>query len=169
MTRGEPEAVAKKLRAVFAKTATPLTPEREKPSAAEWRSIDAILGTHAEASGRVAEYEFPRKERLRVHAMPVESTGMLETASEVVFQQLGNGRVACGGELFVEPSEVDPVVRVLDEHGLSVTAVHNHMVDDLPRMYWIHWYATGDGPTLARGVAAALAHMNGAQKSRAEE
>ena len=35
-------------------------------------------------------------------------------------------------------------------------------------MYWIHWYGTGDGATLARGVAAALSHVNGAQKSEAE-
>ena len=39
------------------------------------------------------------------------------------------------------------------------------MVDDMPRMYWIHWYTTGDGPTLARGVAAALARMNSARKA----
>jgi hypothetical protein len=168
LAEGAPETVANKLRAVFAKTATPLTKSQEEPSTVDWSAIDAVLGKHAEAEGRVAEYVFPRKERLTVHGMGVESTGMLETASEVVLQQLGGGRMACGGELFVLPGEVDPVVRALDEHGLHVTAVHNHMVDETPRMYWIHWYGTGDGPTLARGVAAALAHMNSARKSASE-
>jgi len=168
MAQGAPGAVATKLRSVFATTATPLTPEKEEAPAADWSGIDAVLGPHAEAEDRVAEYVFPRKERLSVDGMLVKSTGMLETASEVVFQHLDGGRTACGGELFVLPSEVDPVVRALDEHGLHVTAVHNHMVSDLPRMYWIHWYGTGDGPTLARGVAAALARMNSAQKSESE-
>jgi hypothetical protein len=167
--QGTPEALATKLRAVFARTATPLGREQEEPPTGDWSAIDSILGPHAEAEGRVAEYVFPRKEHLRVHGVPVKSTGMLETASEVVFQQLGNGRVACGGELFVLPSEVDAVVRALDEHALHVTAVHNHMVDETPRMYWIHWYSVGDGLPLARGVAQALQRMNSEQKSAAEQ
>lgn len=167
MAEGAPETVATGLRAVFARSATPLEPPREEQISADWSAVDAVLGTHSEAEGRVAEYVFPREERLRVHGVAVESTGALETASEVVFQQLGGGRVASTGELFVLPSEVEPVVRALDEHGLHVTAIHNHMVDDAPRMYWIHWFATGDGPTLARGVAAALGHMNSARRAAA--
>jgi hypothetical protein len=166
---GPAEAVASKLKSVVAKTSTPLTHATEGSASVDWSAIDGILGKHAEAEDRVAEYVFPRRERLTVHGMAVRSTGMLETASEVVFQQLGADRMACGGELFVLPSEVAAVVRALDEHGLHVTAVHNHMVDDTPRMYWIHWYATGDATTLARGVRAALAHMNSAQQSTSED
>jgi hypothetical protein len=166
--QGPAEAIATKLRAVFAKSATPLSRPRPLLPSGDWASIDAILGKHAEAEGRVAEYVFPRRERLTVHGMSVKSTGLLETASEVVFEQLGGNRVAVTGEMFVLPTEVDPVVRSLDGHGLNVTAVHGHTVDETPRMYWVHWYATGDGPTLARGVAAALAQMNSAQKSESE-
>jgi hypothetical protein len=68
----------------------------------------------------------------------------------------------------VLPGEVDPVLRALEEHGLTVTALHNHMVDEMPRMYWIHWYATGDGPSLARGALAALSRMNSARRSLPE-
>lgn len=169
MAEGSPESVANRIRSIFARTATPLHPAEEKGGATpDWSAIDAVLGKHAEAEGSVAEYVFPRREQISEHGMRVESTGTLETASEVVFQQLGGGRVANTGELFVLPSEVEPVMRALDEHGLHVTAVHNHMVDESPRMYWIHWYTTGDGPTLARGVEAALAHMNSARKSSSE-
>lgn len=169
MARGPAQAVATKLRAAFAKSATPLSPSAEQPAVGNWSSIDAVLGKPAEADGHVAEYVFPRNESLTVGSTHVKSTGMLETASEVVFQQLGPNRVACGGELFVLPTEIDVVARALEEHGLHVTAIHNHMVDETPRMYWMHWYGTGDGPTLARGVAAALSHMNGARKSVSEE
>jgi hypothetical protein len=102
---------------------------------------------------------------LTVDGVAVKSSGLLETASEVVFQQLPGGRVACGGELFVLPTEIDAVVRALDEHGLHVTAIHNHMVHETPTMYWMHWYGTGDAVALARGVAAALMQTNGAHKS----
>jgi len=162
---GPTESVARSLRAVFAAGGTPMRAPEAERARANWSALDAILGPHEEAEGSVAEYVFPRRERLTVHGMPVQSTGVLETASEVVFQQLGGGRVANTGELFVLPSEVDPVVQALDAHGLAVTAVHNHMVDETPRMYWVHWYAAGDGPTLARGVTAALAHMNSARRS----
>jgi hypothetical protein len=169
MARGSADAVAVKLRAMFSKTATPFARSPETLAGIDWSAIDGILGKHAEAEGRRAEYVFPRREHITEHGVGVKSSGMLETASEVVFQQLGAGRMACGGELFVLPSEIDPVARTLDEHGLHVTAIHNHMVDETPRMYWMHWYGTGDGAMLARGVAAALAKMNGAQKSTHEE
>jgi len=169
MARGPAQVVATRLKAAFAKSATPMAAPTDHPAVGNWSSIDAVLGKHAEAEGQVAEYVFPRNESLTVGGTHVKSTGMLETASEVVFQQLTANQVACGGELFVLPSEIDAVARALEEHGLHVTAIHNHMVEATPRMYWMHWYGTGDGPTLARGVAAALSHMNGVRKSVSDE
>ena len=165
---GAPGAIASSFKAVFAKTATPLAPGEEEKSTVDWSPVDAVLGTHAEAHGKIAEYVFPRREHLTMHGMPLKSSGVLETASEVVFQQLGDGRVANTGELFIAPNEVEPVMRALDANGLHVTALHNHMVEDQPRMYWVHWYTTGDAATLAKGVAAALSHMNSSQKSKSE-
>jgi hypothetical protein len=168
MAEGEPRAVARELRAVFASSATPLGPPKEEAGGADWSAVDAVLGRHSEAEGKVAEYVFPRREPLRVHGMRVRSTGTLETASEVVFEQLGRGRVANTGELYLLPSEVESVEQVLEEHGLHVTALHTHMLDDGPAHYWLHWYATGEGPVLARGVKAALARMNSARTAESE-
>ncbi len=168
MARGPAESVASKLRAAFQRSATPMSKPREPHPAVDWSAIDAVLGKHAEADGHTAEYEFERNEHLTVDRLAVKSSGVIETASEVVFQQLGGGRAACGGELFVLPSEIDAVARTLEAHGLHVTAIHNHMVDQSPQMYWMHWYGTGDAVTLARGVADALTHTNGARKSKGE-
>jgi len=168
MAEGPSKAVATKMHEVFATTATPLEPQREQEGQAtnaDWSVIDGILGKHSEAEGRTAEYEFPRHERLTVHGKPVESVGTLETASEVVFQRLAPGRVATAGELYLLTSEVEPVLRSLDEHGLHPTALHNHMLDDGPPHYWVHWYATGEDASVAKGVSAALALMNGARKA----
>lgn len=164
---GPVDSVAARLRAVLARTGAPPRPaDRAEPSTADWKGVDGVLGEHEEAEGPVAEYVFPRKEAHAVHGMEVESSGVLETATEVVFQDLGAGRAAVTGEAYVRPTEVDAVVSALETHGLHVTALHTHMIDESPRMYWIHWYATGDGPTLARGVAAALAATNSERKSR---
>jgi hypothetical protein len=169
MAEGPADAVARRLRATFARTATPLTPPpKEVPPRGAWTSIDAVLGPHSEAHGSVAEYEFPRNEALRVHGVSVKSSGAIETGSEVVFQQLAGGRVASTGELYLLASEVEPVASALEANGLHVTALHNHMLDDGPAHFWVHWYTTGDGPTLARGIAAALEHVNGARTSKTE-
>ena len=165
MAEGAAESVARELRAVYAASATPLAPTPEEPARGDWSAIDAVLGKHAEAHGRVAEYEFPRHEKLVVHGTAVKSSGAIESASEVVFQQLGGARVACTGELYLLASEVRPVTRALDARGLHVTALHTHMLDDGPPHFWVHWYAAGDGATLARGVAAALALTHGATRS----
>lgn len=165
--RGPAESVAKGLHAVFARTATPLQPAADEPARGDWAAVDSVLGKHSEAEGNVAEYVFPRRERVTEGDVPVKSSGMLETASEVVFQRLADGRVANTGELFLLPSEIVPVARELETHGLHVTAIHNHMVQETPRMYWLHWYATGDAATLARGVRAALARTNSEQKAAA--
>lgn len=169
LARGPAASVAAKLKAAFGKSASPLEPAAEQPSTVDWSAVDAILGKHSEAKSRTVEYESPRRERLAIDGVAVKSSGMLETASEVVFQQLGTGRAACGGELFVSLKEIDAVAHSLDEHGLHVTAIHNHMVAQSPPMYWIHWYGTGDVAILARGVAAALGHTSGAHKSKSED
>ena len=169
MAKGPADKVAAGLRTTFAASATPLTPSTDQPSTADWSAIDSVLGPHAESTGRVAEYEFGRKEALRVGGVHVKSSGLLETASEVVFEQLARGRTAVTGELYLLPSEVESVASALEAHNLHVTALHTHMLDDGPPHFWIHWYATGDGPSLARGVAAALAHMNSARRSKAEQ
>ena len=172
MAAGPADSVAAKLRSVLAATATPLgggeNEAEESGPSVDWSAIDSVLGPHAEAEESTAEYVFPRQEAHSVRGMAVKSSGMLETASEVVFQQLGGGRVACGGELYVLPAEVQPVIHALEGAGLHVSALHNHMLDEQPTMYWIHWYGTGEGTALARGVAAALSRMNGATRSEAE-
>jgi len=166
VAEGRADSVAAHFRAILARTAAPLSPD-EKPEApaADWAAVDAALGPHEAAEGKVAEYVFPRKEAHAVHGMSVQSSGAMETATEAAFQDLGGGRVATTGEMYVAPAEVAGVLRALETHGLHLTALHNHMLDESPRMYFVHWYATGDGAALARGVAAALRATNSEQRS----
>lgn len=168
MIEGAPKAVAEKLRRVLARTGAGGKAEEERePSAAKaraaragWSALSAELGQPEEADDSMAEWEFPRRERLAVHGTAVKSSGAIETASEVVVQRLGGGQVATTGEMFVLPGEIDAVARALGDGGIQVTAIHNHMTTGTPNMYWLHWYAVGDGAALGRTIRAALAHTN---------
>jgi hypothetical protein len=56
--------------------------------------------------------------------------------------------------------EVNPVAKALREHGIEVTALHNHMLDDEPRLFFMHFWANDDAKKLAEGLRAALAQIN---------
>jgi len=54
-------------------------------------------------------------------------------------------------------------LRALRAHGIEVTAVHNHMLDEEPRLFFMHFWAVGDGVRLAEGLRAALDLVGGAR------
>ena len=56
--------------------------------------------------------------------------------------------------------EVNPVLKALRDHGIEVTAIHNHMLDDQPHLFFMHFWANADALKLAEGLKAALAQIN---------
>ena len=60
-------------------------------------------------------------------------------------------------------SEVNPVIRALRENGIAVTAVHNHMLSENPRLFFMHYWANADAVKLAHGIRAALDKTNSAK------
>jgi Domain of Unknown Function (DUF1259) len=56
----------------------------------------------------------------------------------------------------VTGEEVNPLIRTLRANNIEVTAIHSHMLDDQPRMFFIHFWANDDAQRLAQGVRAAL-------------
>ena len=61
-------------------------------------------------------------------------------------------------------SEVNPVIKALRENDIEVTALHSHMLDETPRLFFMHFWANNDALKLARGLRAALDKMNIAKK-----
>ena len=76
------------------------------------------------------------------------------------FQPTGGGKAAITGDFVLIASEVNPVLKALRDHGIEVTAIHNHMLDDQPRLYFMHFWANDDAVKLAQGLKAALAQIN---------
>ena len=60
------------------------------------------------------------------------------------------------GDFVLLQDEVNPVMSVLLDSGLSVTALHNHFFNDDPKAYFMHIEGEGDAEKLAQGVRAAL-------------
>jgi hypothetical protein len=57
-------------------------------------------------------------------------------------------------------TEVNPVIKALRDNGIEVTALHSHMLDETPRLFFMHFWANDDAQRLARGLRAALDKMN---------
>jgi hypothetical protein len=76
------------------------------------------------------------------------------------FQPTGNGRAAITGDFVLTAAEVNPVLRALGANGIEVTALHNHMLDDQPRLFFMHFWANDDTQRLAKGLRAALDKIN---------
>jgi hypothetical protein len=76
------------------------------------------------------------------------------------FQPTGNGKAAITGDLVLTAQEVNPVLRILRDNGIEVTALHNHMLDDEPRLFFMHFWANDDAAKLARGLRSALDKVN---------
>ncbi|KTF67734.1 MULTISPECIES: DUF1259 domain-containing protein [unclassified Sphingomonas] len=166
---GDPVKLATALRAALAESRTPLAgPSRDSqpPSAGAGSSppldidaaaLDRLMGAKGKANGGVLQYSFPRAERLTDQGM--ETPPSMGTATAINFQPTGSGRAAITGDFVLVASEVDPVMRALRASGIEVTALHNHMLDDQPRLFFMHFWANQDAAKLAKGLRSALDKM----------
>ena len=90
----------------------------------------------------------------------MEVPAAMGLGTAINLQAAGNGRGAVTGDLVLTAAEVVPVQRALVEHGIEVTAVHNHMLGEEPRLFFMHFWAVGEPERLGRGLRAALDHTN---------
>jgi hypothetical protein len=76
------------------------------------------------------------------------------------FQPTGDGKAAITGDFVLTAKEVNPVLRALRQNGIEVTALHNHMLDDEPRLFFMHFWTHDDAQKLADGLRHALDEIN---------
>ena len=81
------------------------------------------------------------------------------SANAINFQPTGAGKAAITGDFVLTAKEVNPVVKALRAHGIEVTVIHNHMLNDQPRLFFMHFWANDDAQKLAAGLKAALSHI----------
>jgi len=120
--------------------------------------IDKILGAKGKAAGGVYQVGIPRAETIKDGGMEVPVA--MGSAEAINFQPTGGGKAAITGDFVLTAKEVNPVLHALRENGIEVTAVHNHMLDDEPRLFFMHFWANDDAAKLAKGLRAALDKVN---------
>ena len=120
--------------------------------------IDQTLGAKGKIVGGVYQIGIPRAET--IHDSGIEVPVAMGSAEAINFQPTGNGKVAITGDFVLTAQEVNPVLRSLRESGIEVTALHNHMLDDQPRLFFMHFWANDDATKLAKGLRSALDKVN---------
>ncbi len=120
--------------------------------------IDRTLGAKGKAVGGVYQVGIPRAEPIHDNGMEVPAA--MGSAEAINFQPTGGGKAAITGDFVLTAKEVNPVLRALRENGIEVTALHNHMLDDQPRLFFMHFWANDDAAKLAKGLRAALDQVN---------
>lgn len=63
------------------------------------------------------------------------------SAIAINFQPTGGGKCAITGDFVLTTTEVNPVIKALRGSGIEVTALHNHMLNDEPRLFFMHFWA----------------------------
>jgi hypothetical protein len=155
--RGDPVKLASALRAALAESRTPLSAAATAPPQElgfDPAIIERVLGRKGKANGPILGFSIPR-------AAPIAEGGMavpeaMGSAIAINFQSTGGGKVAATGDFVLVAGEVNPVVAALRENGIEVTAIHNHMLTDEPRAFFMHFWANDDAETVAKGLKAAL-------------
>src|SRR5260370_36342747 len=120
--------------------------------------IEQALGAKGKINGGVFQVGVPRAESITEGGMKVPNSMGLATALN--FQPTGGGKAAITGDFVLIGSEVNPVIQALRSNGIEVTAVHSHMLDEQPRLFFMHFWANDDAGKLAKGLRAALDKTN---------
>jgi hypothetical protein len=164
---GDPVAIATTIREAMALTKAP-APAAAAPAGGDpgvdTAGLAKTLGHSGRINGGVYQVSVPRIETVKDGGIEIPSVMGLGTA--INFQPTGGGKAAITGDFVLVAAEVNGVSRILRENGIEVTALHNHLLNDEPRLFFMHFWANDDVLKLARGLRAALDKTNSARGNR---
>ena len=168
MGHGDPVKLAQALHAALALSKTPMeapsggsTPATTAAGDLDTAALNKAMGVEGKVNGGILQYGIPRAEKIEESGMPVPTS--MGSAIAINFQPTGGGKAAITGDFVLIAKEVNAVAKTLRENGIEVTAVHNHMLDDQPRLFFMHFWANDDALKLAKGLRAALDKVNHAK------
>ena len=157
---GDPAKMAAVIRDALGASKTPLaTPAAAGPAPAvdlDTAQLDQLIGAKGQANGGVYQFGVPRRDPVMEGGMQIAPVGPMGVATAINFQPTGGGKAAITGDFVLTGDEVNPVITALRANGIDVTAVHSHMLDEQPRLFFLHFWANDDALKLAKGLRAAL-------------
>src|SRR5258708_5804070 len=156
---GDPEKMAAVIRAALSASNTPFDAPTTTAGPApavdlDTAKLDQIMGVKGSATGGVYQFAVPRRDPAMESGMQVNTP--LGGANAINFQPTGNGKAAITGDFLVTGGEVNPLIRALRAGDIEVTAIHSHMLDEQPRMFFIHFWPNDQPLKLAPTSPPAL-------------
>jgi biotin operon repressor len=158
---GDPARLASMLRDALALTKTPPPAPAANPNpdlGIDSKQLDSILGYAGKNNGGIYQFSVPRAEKISENGMTIPNS--MGVATAINFQPAGGGKAAITGDFVLTAKEVNPVLKTLRQNGIAVTALHSHMLDEEPRLLFMHFWANDDAIKLAKGLRAALNQTN---------
>jgi hypothetical protein len=151
---GDALQLAQALHQALAPSKTPLSPDVPPPPAAapsgpqlDMAALDSILGYSV-------QYSIARSETIT--EMGHELLPAMGVSTALNFQPTGPSTAAITGDFVMRDSEVNPVANALRANGIEVTAIHQHHLNEQPKLYYMHFWANDDPAKLATGLRAAV-------------
>jgi hypothetical protein len=161
---GDAAKLAVAIRSALALSATPPAAPSGTSAPAidlDTAKLDEAMGAKGKANGGVYQFSVPRRDPVTENAMTIPAS--MGTANGANFQPTGDGKAAVTGDFVVTAEEVNPLIRSLRTSGIEVTAIHSHMLDEQPRLFFVHFWANDDAVKLAKGLQGALDQTDAAK------
>jgi uncharacterized protein DUF1259 len=159
---GDPIKLATSIRAALAESKTPFEPPAAASPAPQLdldtAKLDQILGAKGKVNGGVYQFSIPRRDAVTENGITVP--GAMGTGTAINFQPTGDGKAAIAGDFVVTAEELNPMIGALRQNGIEVVAIHSHMLQELPRLFFVHFWANDDALKLANGIQAALSKID---------
>ena len=166
--KGDAGKMAMHLKEALALTATPMGPPNPKAVGAAMSTsgeeadfdaelIQKELGYKGKIKDGVLHISVPRPESIKMAGATLPPSMGMATAFN--FQSGGENKVATTGDFVMVRDEVDRVTKALSEHGILITALHNHLVHGSPDLYFMHFWADDSAEKVAKGLRAGLDAM----------
>jgi hypothetical protein len=142
---------------------------QQQGSSVDWDAVGQAMGKELENKGEgVYGVEFPRSD-LTVTSEGVTLDPGMELGAEANFKDTGDGRALIIGEVTLTEDELQPVIDKLQQGGIQETALHKHLVDESPRLWWLHYRGSGDPVQTARTLRSALGSTSTPLSESSEE
>lgn len=158
MAKGDAGKIAQTIHDALAETRTPMeAPAASPPVAAagiDTMAIAAVMGYFGKSNGGVYQISVPRPEALKEG--PDDIPPSMGVATAINIQPTTAGRAVTTGDFVLLPSEVNAVIRVLTANGVTVTALHSHLMMDQPHVLFMHFWGNDTAAKLANALRAAL-------------
>jgi hypothetical protein len=159
---GDPATLARGVKSALDATGIPpASPPAAGPPPVNLHTaaIDTALGRKGTNDGGIYKFTIARKDTIVAdqHVLPAA----LGLTTAVNFQPLGgNNQAAINGDFVMTAPEIQPVIQALRRGGIAVVELHNHSLDEHPRLFYMHFWATGDATGLAQKLHPALDATN---------